>query len=184
MSEASAKYHILTEPRYKQLRPYVRVRDVDVSQFDPPPLSYTVPVSIPPPVSKRVGTGWIVFTIILFLILLALAAFLLYFFLLGGSTQLGININGTSTSGNSGNSIVSGLNEECSDKPCVTPFVCNNDRVCKSNVNGPCVVNTDCFPSNSVCSQGSCRFPIYQPCETDFECAQGLDCVSGVCTQL
>lgn len=182
MSLASTRYHILTEPRYKQLRPFVRIRDVDVSHFRPPPVSYITPINTPSNMYKRTGTGWVVFTIIVFLILFILLVFLIYFFLLGGAKRLGINIGNKSIP--TGNNIISGLGETCEDKPCVNPFVCNSDNICKSNLHGPCTVNSDCFSSTAVCSQGQCRNSMFESCDLDIDCAQGLDCVNNQCTQL
>lgn len=74
------------------------------------------------------------------------------------------------------------LNQQCATQPCVNPFVCNDDRVCKSNLRGPCTSNSDCINTDAVCSQGQCRVPIFGPCGQQNDCVDGLDCLGGICS--
>src|ERR1019366_10510433 len=100
-----------------------------------------------PPKKKRTG---LIVGIIVGIILLILIGVAIYYFFLRKKTTTTAG-NGTTTSPTLGT-----LNQACSStNPCAPIFTCDTTtNTCKGNLNGPCLVNTDCeqSPFTQVCT--------------------------------
>lgn len=121
---------------------------------------------------KNNGIGILVAIIIIGIILAVLVVVLIYYLVFRSSSSGGGNT--PQSPGTLGN--------PCSSTgQCVTPLICDTDKICKSDVGNSCTADSQCI-TGSICSGGFCSLEFGQTCINNLDCAAPGKCVTQKCT--
>jgi hypothetical protein len=124
---------------------------------------------------KKSKTGVIIIVVVIVIVVLIVVGVLVYYF--------AIYKNPSAKKTNTNTPATGGLNDTCSaTNPCLPLYTCENN-LCKSNVNVPCTVTTDCSQSvyEEVCLAYTCKYPNGESCTSATQCASNMCSSTNVC---
>lgn len=170
--ENDERYPLLK--RYKEPPKPPRQSQITQPQIVQPQTNTITTEEVPEDNTPSKGRRSLIWIILIVLVILIVIGVLVWFFFLRSKSTT----TGTGTGTTPGV-----LNETCSaSNPCAIIFTCDSG-ICKSQLNGPCELNTDCSQTSStlVCTGspgngGQCKKP------NGSSCTQPSDCINAFCS--